>query len=95
MTSEILEKLLPQIASKIESESPDTRFNCLKLFTDYITQFICEEKIYQPQENTQTTQKLNELLLKKFLANFGSILTDTDPMPLQGLKLLSVIVERN
>lgn len=33
--------------------------------------------------------------MKKFLANFGMILTDTDPMPLQGLKLLSVIVERN
>jgi hypothetical protein len=37
MTSDILEKLLPQIAGKIESELPDTRFNCLKLFTDYIT----------------------------------------------------------
>jgi hypothetical protein len=65
------------------------------LFTDYVTQFICEEKIYQPQENSHTTQKLNERLLKKCLANYGMIVTDTDPMPLQGLKLLSVIVERN
>lgn len=46
LSQEILEKLLPQIANKIDSETPDTRFNCLKLFTDYVTQFICEEKIY-------------------------------------------------
>jgi len=38
---------------------------------------------------------LNELLLKKFLANYGMIVTDKEPMPLYGLKLLSVIVERN
>ena len=55
LTKEILEKLLPSIANKIESESPDTRYNALKLFTDYVTQFICEEKIYQPQENSHTT----------------------------------------
>ena len=46
LAKEILDKLLPAIANKIESESPDTRFNALKLFTDYVTQFICEEKIY-------------------------------------------------
>jgi hypothetical protein len=48
MTNEVLEKLLPNVASKIESQLPDTRFNALKLFTDFITQFICEEKVYQP-----------------------------------------------
>lgn len=46
LSSEILEKMLPQIANKLDSEIPDSRFNCLKLFTDYVTQFICEEKIY-------------------------------------------------
>jgi hypothetical protein len=56
---------------------------------------MCEEKIYQPQENSQTTQLLNELILKKFLANYGLIVTDQEPMPLYGLKLLSVILERN
>jgi hypothetical protein len=38
---------------------------------------------------------LNELILKKFLANYGLIVTDQEPMPLYGLKLLSVILERN
>ena len=90
-----LDKLLPALAGKIESQSADTRFLALKVFTDYVTQFMCEEKIYQPQENTQTTQILNELIMKKFLANYGLIITDQEPMPLYGLKLLSVILERN
>ena len=56
---------------------------------------MCEEKIYQPLEDTASTQLLNELLLRKFLASYGTILTASDPLPLLGLKLLSVIVERN
>lgn len=35
------------------------------------------------------------MILKKLFAQYGVILTDKDPMPLFGLKLLSVIVERN
>jgi hypothetical protein len=35
------------------------------------------------------------LILKKLFGQYGVILTDKDPMPLFGLKLLSVIVERN
>ena len=90
-----LNKLVPALANQIETTSADTRFMSLKVFTDYVTQFMCEDKIYQPQENTQTTQQLNELIMKKFLANYGIIVTDQEPMPLYGLKLLSVILERN
>jgi len=39
---------LPALANKIESSQADTRFIALKVFTDYVTQFMCEEKIYQP-----------------------------------------------
>jgi hypothetical protein len=35
------------------------------------------------------------LILRKLFPHLGLILTDADPMPLFGLKLLSVIVERN
>lgn len=35
------------------------------------------------------------MILKKLFAHYGTVLTDKDPMPLFGLKLLSVIVERN
>lgn len=42
-----------------------------------------------------STQAINELILKQLLQHYGVILTDKDPVPLFGLKLLSVIVERN
>jgi hypothetical protein len=35
------------------------------------------------------------LILKKLFQHYGLILSDADPMPLFGLKLLSVVVERN
>lgn len=38
---------------------------------------------------------LNELLLRKFIANYGTIVTEAEPLPNLGLKLLAVIVERN
>lgn len=33
--------------------------------------------------------------MKKLFPHYGLILSDADPMPLFGLKLLSVVVERN
>jgi len=93
--NDIVEKLLPAIANQIDSSIPEVRFDALKAFSDYVTQFMCEEKIYQPLEDTASTQLLNELLLRKFLASYGTILTANEPLPLLGLKLLSVIVERN
>lgn len=92
---DIIETLLPVLVKKVESQSADTRFTALKLFTDYITQFLSEEKIYNSEENNGTTQAINELILKKLFTHYGKILSDKDPMPLFGLKLLSVIVERN
>ena len=93
--NEIVEKLLPAIANQIASPIPEVRFDALKAFSDCVSQYMCEEKIYQPLEDTASTQLLNELLLRKFLANYGTILTAAEPLPLLGLKLLSVIVERN
>ena len=93
--NEIIEKLLPAVANKIESKNAEVRFDALKAFSDYVTQFMCEEKIYQPLEDTLSTQLLNELLLRKFIANYGTIVTESEPLPNLGLKLLAVIVERN
>ena len=53
--NEIIEKLLPAIANKIESKNAEVRFDALKAFSDYVTQFMCEEKIYQPLEDTLST----------------------------------------
>lgn len=52
---EIISTLLPVLVRKIESESADVRFLGLKIFTDYITQYLCEEKIYNCEENNETT----------------------------------------
>lgn len=52
---DIIESLLPVIVKKIESSSADIRFLALKLFTDYITQYLCEEKIYNSEESNDTT----------------------------------------
>ena len=92
---EILGQLLPVIVKKIESQSADVRFQSLKAFTDFITQYLCDDKIYNSEENNETTQTINELILKKLFPHYGLILSDADPMPLFGLKLLSVVVERN
>jgi len=87
--------LLPVLVKKIESESADVRFHSLKIFTDFIVQYLSDEKIYNGVDNNETTQEINELILKKLFSHYGVILTDKDPMPLFGLKLLSVLVERN
>lgn len=92
---EIIEKLLPAIANKIGSTNPEIRFDALKAFSDYVTQFMCEEKIYHPVEDTRSTKKLNELIIKKFISNYGTIVTEQEPLPQLGLKLFAVIVERN
>jgi len=90
-----MELLLPVIVKKVESKSADVRFQSLKAFTDFITQFLCDDKIYNSEDNNESTQTINELILKKLFPHYGLILSDTDPMPLFGLKLLSVVVERN
>ena len=90
-----MDTLLPVIIKKVESKSADIRFQSLKAFTDFITQFLCDDKIYSTEDNSETTQAINELILKKLFPHYGLILSDNDPMPLFGLKLLSVVVERN
>jgi hypothetical protein len=43
----------------------------------------------------ESSKVINKLILKKLFPHYGLILSDKDPMPLFGLKLLSAIVERN
>ena len=40
---------------KIESESADVRFVGLKTFTDFVVQYLSDEKIYNSAENNDTT----------------------------------------
>lgn len=54
-SKDILEQLLPVIVKKISSDSADIRFQSLKAFTDFITQFLCDEKTYNSEDNNETT----------------------------------------
>ena len=56
---------------------------------------MCEEKIYHPVDDNMSTKMLNDLIIKKFIANYGTIVTEAEPLPNLGLKLFAVIVERN
>ena len=81
-SADILALLLPAIVKKIQSNSADVRFQSLKVFTDFITQYLCDDKIYNTEDNNDTTQTINELILKKVIPSYGTILSDSDPMPL-------------
>lgn len=45
--------------------------------------------------NNAFSKGLNTLILKQLFPKYGVILSDSDPVPLFGLKLLSVIIEKN
>ena len=62
-----MENLLPALVKKLESKSADVRFQSLKAFTDFTTQYLCDDKIYNCEDNNETTTLLNELILKKLL----------------------------
>ena len=43
----------------------DTKFNCLKIFTDIINYYLSDPKLYEPLGTSDSTRKINELILKK------------------------------
>ena len=106
MNEPILTFMLPILLSKIKSESADIRFLSLKIFTDIIIQYVHDDSIYDlkggDSGNTSevanlkvTTKQINDIIMKNLFPSFNIILSDNDPVPLFGLKLLSAIIERN
>lgn len=96
----IVDYILPQLIKELcinknERSNPDIKFMCLKSFTDLITRYLGDEKIYDADGTQETTKKINEMILKRLFPNYGSILSDDDPLPTYGLRLLCAIVERN
>lgn len=86
---------MPCLITKIQTSDTETKFQCLKSFTDLITQYLGDDKIYDADGTQETTKKINEMILKRLFPHYGSILSDVDPLPQFGLKLLCAIVERN
>ncbi len=60
-----------------------------------ISQYLADGNIYDAEGSSDTTRKINELILKQTLPHYGVILSDDEPVPLYGLKLLAAIIERN
>jgi len=57
--------------------------------------YLNDDTIYNPRQSGHlSTRKLNELLMQKLFPYFYEILSDNDPIPLYGLKLLSSILEK-
>jgi len=67
----------------------------LKIFADITTQYLGDESIYDVVCNNNFSKGLNTLILKQLFPKYGVILSDSDPVPLFGLKLLSIIIEKN
>jgi serine/threonine-protein kinase ULK4 len=91
----ILQYLLPRLLSLLDHKSTNFRFLSLKIFADITTQYLSDTSIYDVSGGNTFSKGLNKLILKKLFPKYAGILEDQDPVPLFGLKLLSIIVERN
>lgn len=91
----ILKYLLPRLLNNLNHKTTNFRFLSLKIFADIATQYLSDSKIYDVSGGNTFSKDLNKLILKKLFPKYSSILEDQDPVPLFGLKLLSIIVERN
>jgi len=91
----ILQYLLPKLLKNLDHKSTNFRFLSLKIFADIATQYLSESTVYDVSGGNDFSKGLNKLILKKLFPKYTSILADQDPVPLFGLKLLSIIVDRN
>jgi hypothetical protein len=90
----IIINLLPNLLETL-NRNIDTRFRCLKIFTDFMISFLFDEEVYDPVNTSKyTTKMMNELIVKRLLPLYPELLKDTEPVPLICIKLLSCILER-
>lgn len=52
----IVDHILPCLITRIQSSDPETKFSCLKSFTDLITQYLGDDKIYDADGTQETTK---------------------------------------
>eukprot|EP00761_Pharyngomonas_kirbyi_P000355 gb/GECH01000355.1/.p1 GENE.gb/GECH01000355.1/~~gb/GECH01000355.1/.p1 ORF type:complete len:1235 (+),score=314.16 gb/GECH01000355.1/:1-3705(+) len=92
--STVTTELLPAILNLLESKSGDQRFSWLKMFTDILVRFLNDKNIYPGGNSYEGGVKaINQLITKRLFPRFNEILTDEDPIPAYGLKLLNNIAE--
>jgi len=56
---------------------------------------IVEPTIYDRNSGNRTTKLIDNLIKNQLLPNYLEILKDRDPVPTYGLKLLSILLEKN
>lgn len=89
----IITYLLPNLLEAL-SRNIDTRFRCLKIFSDITIPFMNDIEIFDCNDsNKYLTSSLNTVLLKKLMPLICGLLDDNDPIPLLSISLLSHIVE--
>lgn len=91
----ILQHLFPRLLNNLNNYSTNFRFLSLKIFADIVTQFLSDETIYDITGSNAFSKGMNKMILKQLFPKYGVILSDQDPVPLFGLKLLSVIIEKS
>ncbi|PRP89093.1 hypothetical protein PROFUN_01813 [Planoprotostelium fungivorum] len=93
---DIIMNILPPLVVLMRTNNGDTRFLCLKIFIDMISEFLSNSTIYNPSTpDVIVTRQLNDIITKQLLPNYKHILTDEDPIPPFGLKLLNIILSKN
>ena len=87
----------------------ESRFLCLKIINDILVTMLNEESIYIPHSDGQpatnasgsnqnalaSTQKINQFLVDGLLPLAARLLSQADPEPFYGQRLLSTILDKN
>ncbi len=98
--SSVILHLLPALLGILfKSENGDTRFLCLKIFIDVISELYGQpvvQSLTHGSSNENVNQKnLHALITKQLLPNYAKLLKEEDPIPPFALKLLNIILEKN
>jgi len=86
--------LLPELLAQQRNSISQTRFMCLKIFSDILITMLTDDSIYDPGSSKVYTQSANKIITESLLPLYGQLLADEDPIPLYAIKLLSVILEQ-
>ena len=90
----LFSNLLPELLMQQRNPSSQTRFMCLKIFSDILITMLTDDAIYDPNSSKVYTQSANELITKSLLPLYSQLLADEEPIPLYAIKLLSVVLEQ-
>lgn len=108
LSESILLNLMPGLIEKLNSDIADIRFFSIKIFTDILGQLMYDDNIYRSKDELKQVQNqpgsssiinsskiIDSLIIDQLFPLIKNFMKDNHPMPLFGLKLLQVILERN